>query len=220
MSISTNKRTRRGLRGFTLIEMMVSVTLFSVVMLVSVGSLLSLTNANRKAQALQSVMDNLNVALDGMVRSIRMGSNYHGAVPVGAGDCASAADYYDTRHDCLGGGTLLAFEAFGGDPADRDDQWIYLLKADHRIYKSTLGNPALAYPLTSPDVEIDDLRFYVVGTTLALETDPQNTIQPKVVIIVQGKAGHATSEISSFHIQATAVQRQLDVGEGKGSPEL
>ena len=63
-------------KGFTLIEMMVAVSLFTVVMLVSVGSLLALIDASKRAQGIQSVMNNLNVALDGMVRALRMGQKY------------------------------------------------------------------------------------------------------------------------------------------------
>jgi len=68
--------TKYRSHGFTLIEMIVAVGLFSIVMLVSISALLSLVDANRKAQALQSVMNNLNIAVDGMVREIREGSNY------------------------------------------------------------------------------------------------------------------------------------------------
>src|SRR3989338_5348699 len=90
-------------RGFTLIEMIVAVALFAVVMLVSVGALLSLVGANRKAQALQSVMNNLNIALDGMVRSIRMGTSYR---------CASSAP---SDPNCQDGGQCFYFEPYGGD---------------------------------------------------------------------------------------------------------
>src|SRR3989338_2524865 len=58
------RNTYRASRGFTLVELIVSIGLFAIVMLISVGALLALTGANRKAQALQSVMNNLNVALD------------------------------------------------------------------------------------------------------------------------------------------------------------
>ena len=202
-------------RGFTLIEMMVAVTLFAVVMLVAVGALLALTNANRKAQALQSVMDNLNVALDGMVRSIRMGSTYH------CDDPANPSTIYQTK-DCPNGNKLIAFEPYGGDSSDPSDQWIYYFGPDingiNRIYKSTNGQinspPSYtqAYPVTSPDVKINDMEFYVVGTDPASK-DPNNPdeTQPKVVIIIKGTAGNAASEISTFHIQATAVQRHLDL---------
>ena len=189
-------------RGFTLVEMIVAVALFAIVMLVSVGALLSLTAANRKAQALQSVMNNLNVALDGMVRSIRMGSNYH----CGLGTFSEARDCSDSN-----GGTALAFEPFGGNPNVSTDQWVYLFDIDgtfcgkNRICKSeTGGEPYLA--ITAPEVSIDYMKFYVVGTTR------RDTTQPKVVITVRGTAGAANVKTSAtFSIQATAVQRLLDL---------
>ena len=49
-------RDYRQQDGFTLIEMLVSIALFAIVMVVCVGALLSLVTANKKAQALESVM--------------------------------------------------------------------------------------------------------------------------------------------------------------------
>src|ERR1044072_4174389 len=89
-------------RGFTLVEMIVAVGLFAVVMVVCVTALLSLVEANRKAQALQSVMNNLNIAIDGMVRGVRMGSDYH---------CGYGGTYA-VPADCALGDTLLAFQPF------------------------------------------------------------------------------------------------------------
>ena len=92
-------------RGFTLIEMIVSVGLFAIVMLVCVGALLSLVNANRKAQALQSVMNNLNIALDGIVRNAREGSDYDGSAACSGNsdsspkDCTSGEDMNLTVRD-------------------------------------------------------------------------------------------------------------------------
>lgn len=63
-------------KGFTLIEIMVASSIFIIVMFIAVGAILSLVNGNRKAQALSSVVSNLNVSLDSMVREIRTGSNY------------------------------------------------------------------------------------------------------------------------------------------------
>lgn len=187
--------TRRARRGFTLVEMIVAVGLFSVVMLVSVGALLSLSGANRKAQVLQSIMNNLNIALDGMVRSIRMGSNYH----CGIGD-------FTVPQPCQNGDTILALEAFGGDASDPTDQWIYSYDSTtHRIYKSQDGG-ANTFAVTAPEISIDGMKFYVVGTTRG------DTAQPKVVITVKGTAGAANLKTkTTFNIQATAVQRVLDL---------
>jgi prepilin-type N-terminal cleavage/methylation domain-containing protein len=191
---------RKGQKGFTLIEMIVSVGLFAIVMTVCVDVLLSLVNANRKAQALQSVMNNLNITLDGMVRPMREGSTFHcgssgtGATPLAPQDCSNG----DT--------TGFAFEPFGNTPSD--SPWVYTFAQDKngvgRIYKSENGQSPVA--ITAPEVSIEEVKFYVVGTT------PGDTTQPKVIIVIKGSAGAAGSKASTtFHIQATAVQRVLDL---------
>ncbi len=182
-------------RGFTLIEMAVSVALFAIVMVICVDVLLALVNANRKAQALQSVMNNLNIALDGMVRSIREGSNFH---------CGAGLD--TVAQDCVAGDTHFAFQPYGNTYTDIP--WTYTYAEDGndvgRIYKSEEGQSPIA--ITAPEVSIDEMTFYVVGTTRG------DTIQPKVLIVIKGSAGAVgTKTRTTFHIQATAVQRVLDL---------
>ncbi len=182
-------------RGFTLIEMIVAVALFATVMLVATGALLSLVGASRKAQALESVMNNLNVALDGMVRSVRMGSTYH----CGAGT-------YSAAQDCVNGDITFAFEPFGGNSNDPTDQWVYAYDATtKRLYKS-VDNGVHLFAVTAPSVRIDSLKFYTIGTLRG------DTTQPKVVIEIKGTAGAFNSRTeTTFSIQATAVQRVLDL---------
>lgn len=182
--------------GFSLIELMVSVALFSVVMLVSVGSVLALVSANRKAQALQSVMNNLNIAIDGMVRSIRMGSVYH---------CGDIGDYAVAR-SCQNGDVLIAFEPFGGNPSSPADQWVFWYNATaKRLYKSEDGG-ATPFALTAPEIQIEEAKFYVVGA------ESGDNIQPKVVIVLRGVAGAQDAKTrSTFSVQSTAVQRVIDI---------
>jgi len=188
----------RAQRGFTLVEMIVAVALFAVIMLVSVGALLSLVGANRKAQALQSVMNNLNMALDGMVRSIRMGTSYR---------CASSAPL---DPNCANGGQSFFFEPYGGNPDNPSDDWSYFFDSNtHRLYKSE-NNGVNYFGLTAPEVTIDSMTFYVIGARRGTQ-DPQN-VQPKIVITVKGTAGVLNAKTrSTFNIQATAVQRVLDL---------
>lgn len=188
-------------KGFTLVEMIVAVALFAIVMLVSVGALLALVGANRKAQALQSVMNNLNIALDGMVRAVRMGSEYH----CGAGTITTPQSCEED------GDTRLAFKPFCDEDCDPLNRWVYLYDDDgsycgeNRLCKSE--NSGVDYfAVTAPEVTIDNLRFYVIGTTAG------DTVQPKVVIEVKGTAGsRQVKTTTTFNIQATAVQRILDL---------
>ena len=57
--------------GFTLIEMLVSIALFSIVVTIAMGSIFTIIDANRKSQTLTLVMNNLNFALEIMTRDIK-----------------------------------------------------------------------------------------------------------------------------------------------------
>lgn len=63
-------------KGFTLVELIVAIGLFSVVMTLSAGAYLIMINANRNAQAITTGINNLSFALDSMSRNIRTGTNY------------------------------------------------------------------------------------------------------------------------------------------------
>lgn len=59
--------------GYTLIEMMIAVTLFSVVLTITLGSVMTIIDVNRKSQSLTVVMNDLNFALETMTRTIKTG---------------------------------------------------------------------------------------------------------------------------------------------------
>jgi prepilin-type N-terminal cleavage/methylation domain-containing protein len=198
------RRRKCASGGFTLIEIIVAVGLFSVVMLVSTGALLALVTANRKAQVTQSVMNNLNIALDGMVRNIREGTSFH---------CGSGTGLITQPADCAtnvgpaGGDTLFGFRPFA--PAHDVDRTIYYFQ-NGRIYQQQYINGAYqtAIAITASEVQIDTMRFYVTGTITG------DQYQPRVVMVVKGTVGYPSSTAkvrSSFNIQATAVQRVLDL---------
>ena len=66
----------KKISGFTLVEMIVALAIFSVVAVVAVGALVKVVNANRKAQIVQSSVSNIGFVLESMVREIRTGTNY------------------------------------------------------------------------------------------------------------------------------------------------
>jgi prepilin-type N-terminal cleavage/methylation domain-containing protein len=75
-TINIKRAKRLQQKGFTLIEMLVAVALFAVVMLVSTAVIFSIIGGNRKAQGINAVSNNLNFAVESMVRDIKTGYGY------------------------------------------------------------------------------------------------------------------------------------------------
>ena len=71
------KPTPKWTFGFTLIEMIVSVAIFSLVVVVSTGAVFTIIRTNQKVQTIKTVMENLNFALESMNRVIRFSTDYH-----------------------------------------------------------------------------------------------------------------------------------------------
>ena len=124
--------------GFTLIEIMVSLAIFAIVVVVATGALLSTIDATKKAQATQTVLTNLNLALEGMTREIRTGSNY--------GDVNNATTF--SFEDRLG--AQITYQLNGG-----------------RIERRETASGSFQ-PITAPEVTIQSLKFTKVNTSLSL----------------------------------------------------
>lgn len=69
-------RRRGNRRGFTLIEIIIAVGIFTVVAAMALAALLNMLNYDRQVQATETVMSNLNSSLEIMTRDIRFGSSY------------------------------------------------------------------------------------------------------------------------------------------------
>ena len=188
MSLNVKKRNK----GFTLVELMVSVSIFIIIMVISMGSILTIIDANRKSQNLRSVMDNLNFTLEAMTRTIRFGTNYH---------CGGTPPALSSPSDCAGGQ-----DSFTVLSSDGVTQVTYKLSGT-RIARSI--NSGTDFFLTSSDVYIDKLTFYTLGSTLY--SGGSNLLQPRTIIVIMGHVGvNGSTSKSSFTIQTTISQRQFD----------
>ena len=186
---------------------MVALSLFSIVVLVCVGALLALVGANKKAQALQAVMNDLNITVDSMARNMREGTAYN---------CNSTVPPSVTTDDgnCPGGDLHVSFTPFwvaSSDPQLNSKRWVYRFtppSGSNGGYIERSKDGGLSYTrLTSRDVSLSSVTFFVVGTSIS------DSIQPRVTVVVKGTGGQVTDlrTSSTFHIEASAVQRELDL---------
>lgn len=182
----TNKKgAKPSGSGFTLIEMLVSVGLFSVVLTVTLGSILTIADANKKARSLMSVMGNLNFAVDAITRSVKTGSDL------------------DDNGNCISTDQVDYEAADPGSSARPRVTYCWVVDADDNGSITKQVGSGVSLPLTSPDVDIDYMNFGVFGTA------PGD--QPRVAINMEGTVTISPRVSSSFTIQTTVSQRQLNI---------
>lgn len=175
----------RKIAGFTLIEIMVACSIFIIVMFIAIGSILSLVNANRKARALSSVINNLNIGLESMIRDIRTGTEY------------------DVQQLSSGNQGIVFKDAEGNSVT-------YTLATNGTSYKIRkdvvikAGNPIRpSGDITAPEVKIESMTLLERGTS------PSDDLQPLLLLRIKGSAG-ATKYNSPFVVQTLISQRVLD----------
>jgi prepilin-type N-terminal cleavage/methylation domain-containing protein len=182
-----------SMRGFTLIEMLVSVAIFSIVMVMALGALLSLSEANRRAELLSTATSNFNSSLDSMSRSIRTGSVYH----CGTGTLTITADC------AANGSTQFAFLSSAGQTTVYKLGTTECANGTGCILRSQDGGTSYM-SITSPDINVTALTFYVVGSTSG------DSVQPKVVMLASGSTSVKAGEQTQFNVQTSITQRIYD----------
>lgn len=73
------KNILKNVKGFTLIEVMVAVSIFTVVVTIGIGALMSVVSTNKKIQAQREVINGLSFALESMGRKIRVSPSVNAA---------------------------------------------------------------------------------------------------------------------------------------------
>lgn len=187
-----NKKNIR-LSGFTLVEMLVAVGLFTVVAAISLGAVLTIFDSNNKSQSSKTVVDNLNLALENMTRTVRFGRNYHCGI---SGNLTSPSDCDNT----VGSSDMVV--SFNSDIV------VYRL-CGTSIKMSSTGSGVTdcedpnMLSITSPDTVVQHLKFYIFGTGV-------DDIQPYVIAVIKGYVGKKQTTQTTFSLQTMMSRRNLD----------
>lgn len=170
--------------GFTLIELMVAIGLFSIIMLLASGAYLVMIGLNQQAQTITTGIDNLSFALETMTRSIRTGTNY---------SCGALGG------DCTSGGTSLTFKNQQGTSVTYSLSGTTLMQ--------TVGGVQSA--LTDLSVTVTSLTFYAFGTKTAAQSDYE---QAHVSMSISGTVTAGPGKPSqAFTVETGATMRGSDL---------
>ena len=227
-------RMRRDLSmprdGFTLIEIVVSLGIFSFVITMAVGALLVLIGTSEQLRGEQSVMTNLTFAVDSMTREIRTGTdyfcnsrpNYSAGGPNSMFSDSNDLDVVLTsgdepeKKDCPDGNNPdhrlhgVAFRE-GGDSitgASAERILYFFDDNDGRIYRRVGDGPAQS--IVSSGIFVEKAEFTVTGTVPLDDTGTGAEAQPTVTLFIEARETDDPSG-KPFYMQTTITQRQLDV---------
>lgn len=201
---------RLSARGFTLVELMVSLAVFSIVMTISVGTLLVMVDLNAKAQALYSATTNLSFALDSMSREIRTGYHYNCAASNGAPEQQPPNENLTndcSRSELPSNRNLIAFIR-----EENGEQMAYRLNADawgpgKGSIEQNDGSGWMA--ITARDVVVQAFELIVANSdTLEASGDE---VQPVINLKVRGYVENGLDTETDFFIQTRITQRRLDI---------
>ena len=190
--MSKKKVRKQRLKGFTLVEMMVSVAVFALIVTMGITSLVTIMKSNQYAEERKKVTDTLDYVLENLTRELRLGKNYYFA-PQG-NESGNAQDGWGV----INGGSFIGF-----DSSDNRGYMIYYLKEGEIVRKTYSRSGVFIEKLTNTSqVAIEEVHIRVMNT------DKTDKKQPLVWLQI---TGHYPTANREFTVQTLVSQRELDV---------
>lgn len=205
--------------GYTIIETMISVSLFLVIVTSGMGALLSANVLHQKSQDMRSITDSLSFIMEEMSRNLRTGYSYRCYEGTSWNSSFAQASDLSTAQSCANGKTIV-FENAGaaGNPLVTTDQWIYKFElasgsADYNLFKSTAGGSDPSWvQLNPPEVTFRGVSGFSVLGAEPPSGSPADTLQPFVSIRLIGRIIIISKNIvTPFSLQTSVSQRLIDL---------
>lgn len=214
-------------KGFTLIEMIVSLGVFSIVITIAVGALLVIISTNKQIQAEQSVMSNLAFAMDSMTREMRTGYSYAcvsvSSLNASVGSLGKVFKVTDSDHeqmddtdtaDCSfassqkfrGVSIVESGDSITGSSYNRI---MYYYDEDAKTIMRRIGISEEAQSIVPSELMITNAKFYVTGSE-SLDKSDTDVEQPTITIYLEAQEiNNLTGK--TYKLQTTVTQRILDI---------
>lgn len=195
-SFNTNQK------GFTLVELLVSLSLFIVIVIALVGSLYTVNDASRKVQAMRTVMDNLNFAIESMSRTIRTADHITLSCINGTENCWIDSDGATLMNmdSTLGAAEHIEYRVHKDPVTSRGSiaKRVTPLDDNGDLIMAQRGD---WQDITSSEIDIEKAAFYIKG---GATTD---MMQPMVLVQMEGVATVKGTLTIPFSVQTLLSQR-------------
>ncbi|OHA01193.1 MAG: hypothetical protein A3H71_03040 [Candidatus Sungbacteria bacterium RIFCSPLOWO2_02_FULL_48_13b] len=185
------KARARVLAGFTLLEMIVSVGIFAVVIVASIGISLSIKSAQGKASNVQNVQDSIRYALEFMTKELRQGTSY------------VVSDYSSGVYHKVN--FLRSFVS--GSPQSIWYCWDSTAGVVYRRVDTVDTCLTQGLELTASNVKVTALSFYATG-----QASGSADGQPRITVLIAGSSRDPRAQLqASLILQTSVTQRARDL---------
>jgi len=181
-------------KGFSLIEVLVSVSIFGIIIAGPTGLfVLSLRNQNMSL-ALGETIDNTSHAVEYMSRALRMARKDR------IGSCITQNYNYENPGADSSKIRFLSYQGYCQEFSLSGNQIMQRKSSD-----GTSANFGSGAYLTSDDLSINNFQFLIVGG------GQNDNLQPRITIVFNIAKTSAGIGLPSINVQTTVSQRNLDV---------
>lgn len=186
------------IKGFTLVETLVSLLIFGFISVIMVNVFVSVLNTQKRILQNQELMSSSSYALDYVAKLIRMAENDE------SGNCTGTAG---KNYSLTAAPNSITFLAYDTKSSSYKCTQFLLSEATIKERKSTdenISNLGIAQSITSSSIYVNSLTFALTG-------DGTDTLQPKVTIMIKMKSGSLLDNGPNIIIQTSVSQRKLDI---------
>lgn len=174
--------------SFTLIEIVIAMSIFSIVSLAIVGAFADIVSIQRKVLGMQDVQNNARLLIESLSRELRM------AVIDGSGTCAGMDNVFN-----IIGPSTIKFKNYKHECVE----YKVLGSAIRKTAMDNIGNVIYSADVTGSDIEVGLLNFYIRDNRPAGE-------QPFVTISVILKKSGTSDEFRTIRIQTSLSARAYE----------
>ena len=196
-------------KGFTLLEMLISLSIFSVIIMMAAGIMISVQNAREKVGTVLLMQDNIRFTLELFSREIRTGAVYQ-TTTKGRTACGAARVPLNSElsftHWNQGFPQPRTYFLYDTDNNGAPDTIMRVKQGSFSA--SDCSNPSIVTPFTDTDnMAVERLRFDLFG-----QTPGASDGQPWVRIILRARSRGVKTQLQSvLNIQTTMSQRLRDL---------
>lgn len=204
-------------KGFTLVETLVSLALFSIVLVISGGVILSVVNSNKENQAIAAVASNLNYSLDSMIRDIKTGYLYKCGTYNGLMTIDGLKTDNSNTNQCTNSSSIILISTISGNDVVVKYEFKQVTNSNGYIEKTVYnsGGVSSSYNVTDRNnVNIQSLGFKITNPD-SLDCGincPLGYGQPSVFVTIKGFSDNENESInaSRFFVQTFISQRLIN----------